>query len=644
MKAPATIVLLLVVIAAGFWGVALRGATRAPGPGLLSPVQPLPYPGADRLVARRVVAEHGFHASPSPDGTRLAYQATSGDLALLDLRTGEHRLLTGDSTVWGRRWGWLPLALRFRFSPDGQRVAYLWIYYDTANVRAIRVLDLATGQVQEIFRDTGTSGFLGPGSWSPDGETVAVVSADFTGAGRIVLVRVQDGVQTTIASFDSHCPENATFSPDGRWLAYHRPRHRGSDDHDIFLRSVDGAVEVKLTRGPGNYQVAGWLPGGGPLFYLTGQHSRFDLMAVELEDGLPVSDARLVRPDLWHVAPQGFSGNAFFFAQRPERSQTYTARFHPEEGRLITPLTPLFPAAALYRSAEVAWAPDGNRMAYMEGTDLVVRSLGTGAERRIRTALSAGYLEWSPAPDRLAIQSFDRVTRIRGIYVVDLADGSIELVLPSRGDTLVFQPRWATDGEALFVAREQPVGRDAGAIIRLDLRSGEKRVVFRAETEHASTLTGFALHPDGRHLAVGLLRPAPLGGKDHRVVLVPVEGGEPRELVRVDAPEGISYGPYGLEWTPDGRHLIIAGNTNPEQRRTFWIVNHDGTGLRELVSITSAGAHAGTPARPRLHAGGREISVIAGRTRWEAWALDGLRPLAPPSDSTEGPDGGGSDP
>jgi Tol biopolymer transport system component len=637
--------LLLIALAASAWGVALldMAGSRAVGNDeVRSPGQPLPYPGAERLVARRVVADVLFYC-PSPDGMQLAHQGHSGDLVLLDLRTGERRFLTGDPTVWDRPRGTNPIAFRCRFSPDGRHIAYEWRYDGPATIiQAIRVLDLATDQVREIFR--GPPGHAAMvGSWSPDGESIAVTLSpyDQTRPSRVVLVRVRDRAEETIASYESDARgRGAIFSPDGRWLGYNRPGRDGrGDDHDIFLLSVDGAVEIPLTRGPGHHRVAGWLPGGGPLFYLRDERGRSDLMAVEVEDGRAVSEPRLVRSGLWRVGAVGFSANAFFYYQAPELRQLHSARIDPDEGRLTSPFVPLFPATAASRAGIMAWSPDGSRMAYMEGNDLVVRSLDTGAERRIRTAFaSPGTLEWSPGPDRLAIQSVDQSTGLSGIFIMDLANGSTELVR-SRAGTVV-APRWSADGKSLFVARPDSEGRSAEDIIRLDLESGEERVVFRAEAERGPAFTGFAVHPGGRHLAVGLRGP-PSGGPD-RVILVPVDGAEPRELVRVEAPEGISYQHYGLEWTPDGRYLIIAGNPDPEQRRTLWIVDGAGTELRVLTSISSGPmAMVHHQVRPRILPGGREITIYAGRDRREVWTLEGFRSMSTP-DSREQPGGGGS--
>jgi Tol biopolymer transport system component len=626
VKPVAAPVLLLVVVAAGAWIVALRDVPAqgaAPDRAARVRGELMAYPGAENLVARRVVAGAGPHYWPSPDATRMAHQGYSGDLALLDLPSGESRLVTGDSMNWGRLPGTTPIAFASRFSPDGRYIAYEWSRDSTGDtvvlVRALRVLDLETGDVRELLdHEDPTS--LNLGSWSPDGQAIVVVSrARYLPAsgGRIALVRVRDGSTTEVAAFESRAPETAIFSPDGQWLAYHRVRDPTSGGHDIFFRSVDGLVERRLTRGPSNHQVAGWLPGGGPFFYLAGESDRFDLLAVAVEDGRAVSEPRVVRSDLWHIWPRGFSENAFFFAQRTERVQAFTAPIDPGAGRLTGPLTPIFPTTSTGRSASIAWSPDGDRFAFMDGSDLVVRSRATGAERRFRTGFRPNArLQWSPAKDQLAIWGYDSVASTGGVHVFELEDGSVELKVSA------MEPRWSADGKALFVGRS-PAAGPGYAVLQVDLATGEEAEVYRTEEYQDLVYAGFAPHPDGRHLAVGEQSPTP--GEPDRVILIPLDGGESHELVRVDAPEGISYGPYGLAWTPDGRYLVISGNPDPEGRRKLWIVDRDGTELRELASLPSAGTAAVHSPEPRFHSGGRELSVIAGRNRFEIWTLENLR-------------------
>jgi Tol biopolymer transport system component len=620
MKALTSTAVLLAGLTAGSWLLALGNAPAlgpAPDRALRARGQLLPYPGAEQLTVWRVVAEGDGMYAPTPDGTRFTHVDGGGDLAVLDLETGQSRPVPGGAAVRAARQGPAGFVLQSRMSPDGRRVAY---QINRDGLWAIRVVDLEDGRVQDLVSHPDSAGWVDLGSWSPDSRMVAA-ALFFDGSrqtpGQILLMGVEDGIVREMASFESRPSTRVTFSPDGHWLAYQRVRTTDSDDSDIYLRPVDGGPELPITRGPGDHQVAGWLPGGGPFFYLSGDRGRHDLLAVELENGRAVSEPRLVRSDLWHVWPRGFSKDAFFFLQMPERLKAHTARIDVAAGRLTSPLTPIVPATSMAWTSFVTWSPNGDRMAYMAGNDLVIRSLATGAERRIATGFSAlgtGALVWSPVAERIAIQCADHAAGTIGIHLIDLTGGTAELVIPSSGSVQNFQPRWSPSGRALYVGRREP-DRPGIGIVRVELETGAEREVFRVER-----YGGFALHPSGRLLTVGQRGASP--GEEDRVIVVPVDGGEPRELVRIPAPGTLSRGNAGLDWSPDGRFLLIGGNPDHHHRRTLWIVDDDGARIRELATFVSDG---GMQVRPRFHPGGREIAVVAGRNRWEIWTLEDLR-------------------
>jgi Tol biopolymer transport system component len=621
MTAFARAALLLAAVGAGSWVLALRAAPPSPGPAdgdMPAGGQFLPYPGADSLVMRRVVAEgDGFHY-PAADPLRLTHADAANDLFIFDVRTGESRAVPGGAALREGPSGTAGLVFQSRMSPDGRRIAYQ-LFRD--GLWALRVVDIETGSVRELLHHPDSAGWVDLGSWSADSRTVAValfLDGSRNTPGSIVLADAADGRVERIASFDTRPAANVTLSPDGKWLAYQRPRSEDSDDHDIYIRSVDSDTDHSLTRGPGDHRVAGWLRDGGPFFYLSGALGRHDLLAVELENGRAASAPRLVRADLWHAWSRGFSRNAFFFVQMPERTKPHTARLDPDAGQLISPLERIVPATSMEWTTPVTWSPGGDRMAYMAGNDLVVRSLATGAEHRLRTGFSAvgvGALAWSPVDERIALQGTDQETGSSGIHLVDISTHTVELAIPSVAAAQRFQPRWSPDGRALYVG-SRAAGVSGIGIVRFDLDSREEREVFRAER-----YAGFALHPDGRLLAVGQ-RGADSGEED-RILLVPVDGGETRELVRIASPATLSRGDACLDWSPDGRYLVVGSNPDAHHRRTLWLVDHDGGRIRELATFTSSG---GRQVRPRFHPGGREIAVMAGRHRWEIWTLEHLRP------------------
>jgi len=102
-----------------------------------------------------------------------------------------------------------------------------------------------------------------PGSWSPDGETLAFVESHPESGSDIYLLNVRDRSVTPYLNsrFNERYPE---FSPDGRWLAY------ASDESGRFEVYVQ-----PFPRGGGKWQVSSeggcaplWARNGKQLFYL----------------------------------------------------------------------------------------------------------------------------------------------------------------------------------------------------------------------------------------------------------------------------------------------------------------------------------------------------------------------------------------
>ncbi|HET7350317.1 MAG TPA: alpha/beta fold hydrolase [Marmoricola sp.] len=92
------------------------------------------------------------------------------------------------------------------------------------------------------------------------------------------------------------------------------------------------------------------------------------------------------------------------------------------------------------------------------------------------------------------------------------------------------------------------------ALALIDVATGDRRILLdEPEVEY----TGPRFSPDGRTLAVvRSVRSTPTDPGDQRIVVVPVEGGEPRDLSG-----DWDHWPAGeLEWTPDGDALVLVAD------------------------------------------------------------------------------------
>jgi hypothetical protein len=126
-----------------------------------------------------------------------------------------------------------------------------------------------------------------PGSWSPDGETLAFLQDHPDGIIEIMLLHMRDRRVTPFLNsrFEERYPE---FSPDGRWMAY------TSDE------SGDSEVYVRPYPGPGGKQrisIAGgrepiWSRNGRQLFYQW--RNQVWIVDIQAGSGFPAGKPRLL--------------------------------------------------------------------------------------------------------------------------------------------------------------------------------------------------------------------------------------------------------------------------------------------------------------------------------------------------------------
>jgi serine/threonine-protein kinase len=215
----------------------------------------------------------------SPDGQRIAY-STLGmehDAWVFDLNRSTATKLTSEGLVSWVIW-----------TPDGRRVVFDW---EKTGVPNIYWQPVDGGSPMERLTKSEYSQY--PGSWSPDGETLAFVESHPESGNDIYLLNVRDRSVTPYLNsrFFEGYPE---FSPDGRWMAY--------------ASNESGRCEVYVQpfpRSAGKWQVSSeggsqplWARNGKQLFYLWGapgsQTDQAWSVDVQTESGFSAGKPRLL--------------------------------------------------------------------------------------------------------------------------------------------------------------------------------------------------------------------------------------------------------------------------------------------------------------------------------------------------------------
>jgi Tol biopolymer transport system component len=253
---------------------------------------------------------------------------------------------------------------------------------------------------------------------------------------------------------------------------------------------------------------------------------------------------------------------------------------------------------------------------------ICIRSLKTSEEREVSTPLSfdnAYRLHWSP--DGRFLLATVRAGGRGGLYRIDVQSGK---VAPIEGLDPWYRPHgvWSLDGNAIFYSYRDAESKtpEPNAIRLRDLETGRETEVYRsASGVHYSDAgpNNLALSADGRWLAFGL-------GSDVRsgvLMVMPAAGGEPRELLRLRDGQGLLK---GIEWAPDGRHLLFTkgpgGFIIPGFTEELWRISVDGG---EPQKVGLATQDRGTLA---IHPDGRQIAFTAGGPKREVWVMENLLP------------------
>ena len=167
-------------------------------------------------AAERLLETSGFEWGPaalSPDGKRVAYQVSEGEmqqLRILDLATGQISTLMSEGRTGRYEPAW---------SPDGTQLVYTHFEPPAGPLKpkmpCVYLADLVSGKQQKLV--AGSPRWQPAGQFSGDGKWVYFNAngqvhrypAELTGAGEPI---------TALTAFAA----NGQVSPDGKWLAFRR--------------------------------------------------------------------------------------------------------------------------------------------------------------------------------------------------------------------------------------------------------------------------------------------------------------------------------------------------------------------------------------------------------------------------------------
>ena len=336
-------------------------------------------------------------------------------------------------------------------------------------------------------------------------------------------------------------PGHATWSPDGRKIAYVVGGTRAGDPFVVYVMNADGSDKRNLTREWG---------------------LDFDVFPVWSPDWKRIAFVPDPCPDAGactrfsHIYVMNADGSALRRLARGGKIRQH------QGGQWYCPC-----------AADPAWSPDGRKIAFgseQDGpVDIYVMNRDGKAQRRLtRTAEEEGSLHWSPDGRRIAVVVQGRkgtgpVTS-KHLYVVN-ADGSDRRLL-GRGQA----PTWSSDGRKIAFRSDRD-GNGEVYVVNAD-GSGLRRV-----TENRASDGRPVWSPDGARLLF-----TRFGGGSSDIYSVSADGSGAKNLTPDVRPARVGRD-SSPAWSPDGTKILFVGQR--DGRYDVWVMNADGSGKRNLTQL-----------------------------------------------------------
>jgi Tol biopolymer transport system component len=310
---------------------------------------------------------------------------------------------------------------------------------------------------------------------------------------------------------------------------------------------------------------------------------------------------------LGSIQPYGFTRNGtFYYHSSSPGPSLFTATLNLEKGTAIA--TPL--ASEKFNLLDTLylgdWSPDGEHLAYWatrsrEVQEMKIVSMKTGQTRVLKPGFSGiNHFRWSPDGRSIIANAHGPN---RPIYEIDTTSGQVTtpVKLDEGGDN---GPVWSHDGQGIVLGKRPGDAGGAFRIVHRDLKTQSERDLLTPGNPvfDGKLSVSFDLSPDGDQLAL-LAKP---NDESMALWLIPVNGGAPRELLKVNTSPGTTAGDVG--WTPDGQFVLYSQLRGDEKERGLWYISANGGQPRKIALSGVEGKNVGSFA---VHPDGKQLAIRA---------------------------------
>jgi Tol biopolymer transport system component len=501
------------------------------------------------LIFRKIdfpEAEMSHQARLSPDGGKLLYIGVQDKLPRFSIRV--KNLTSGKSLTLVEGVEADEDNFIFEWSPDGKKVVF------KAGRGELRIVDSTGGKAETLWSASEKDTTVYPLDWSDRNRAILITLINKTEkTARLALLPEKGGAPRTVVSGDpNEMGDIAQFSPDGKFIVGLRRKEKNTD---VYVWTVDGGGETRITDHPADDEYPLWSPDGKYIVFVSNRAKTVDLWAVPMAGSRPAGDPFRIQADIGKSKiPSDItrSGQLLFYAVRStgRPSDLFVLSVDPKTGEALGSFRP-FAKYPTQTTLFIRWSPDGSRIAYtsrkgnIQLPNAFVSSGGMSEDLEIPARGHwIGNVEWARDGKSLLFPGWNNDDSRVGIFRISLDNLNIEPVRPLgeqygpnlKGAYVNF--RWLPlAGRYMFAKLLSETEEEIYLMNPVDYkieRFGEKIGV-----------NSYVIpSPDGRFL-IGL------NHKDKTISLLSMADGASKSLGAVP-PEGWP----AFSWSPDGKKFV----------------------------------------------------------------------------------------
>jgi len=291
----------------------------------------------------------------SPDGSKILCldsldKTGKYGLFVIDLSSGQKRLLVE---------GVIPQTyIFFDWSPDSKKIVY------KHGRSELRIVSVYSSESNILWSSVNSKDSIYSPDWSWNGKHILFVIANAEeDIGKMAVISSSGGEPRFIVSRGYDEGDNyPQISPDGKAIVC---QVKKDGNWDIYINTIDGKQEIRLTEHPAVDSQPYWSPGGKFIVFMSDREKTDDLWAIPMQGiqpaGAPVRIKRNLGKNTRLTDFTASGALTMYMFQEGMSNDSYVLSVDPLSGRAKGRFSP-FAKYPIPSSSN--WSPDGSLLAY----------------------------------------------------------------------------------------------------------------------------------------------------------------------------------------------------------------------------------------------------------------------------------------